>query len=158
MMKLYSILLVDDEESILKSIKHSLTKKGYKVDATTNGEEAIAKLEEASYELVITDLIMPGITGMDVLKATRKINTDTVVIILTAHGTTASLMDAKQHGVADYILKPVNSADLHFRITTCLERYELQKQIKDLQAKLAAAEERIMQYEQKGRKPEDLSA
>lgn len=149
-MKPYSILLVDDEESILRSVKRSLTKAGYNVDTADCGESAIEKLDKSAYELIITDLLMPGLTGMDVLKAAKKINEEVIVIILTAHGTVDSLLNAKKNNVTDYLLKPVNSADLQFRVTTCLERYELQKQIKDLQAKLSSAEEKIARDENKG--------
>ncbi len=145
--KPYSILLVDDEISILRSIKLSLTKRGYKVDTANNGEQAVEMLGKAPYDLVISDLLMPGISGMEVLKETKKTNPDTIVIILTAHGTTDSLINAKRNGVTDYILKPVVSADLHFRISTCLEKQGLQKQIKELQTKLA-------QYEGSGKQQE----
>lgn len=143
----YSILLVDDEISILRSIKLSLTRRGYQVDTANNGEAAVEMLGKASYDLVISDLLMPGISGMEVLKETKKTSPDTIVIILTAHGTTDSLINAKRNGVTDYILKPVDSADLHFRISTCLEKQDLKNQIKELQAKLA-------QYEGSGKKQE----
>lgn len=150
----YSILLVDDEASILLSVNRSLSKTGYKVDMANNGEEAIEKLDKGSYDLVITDLLMPGLTGIDVLKAAKKTNENINVIILTAHGTVDSLVNAKKNNVTDYILKPVNTSDLHFRVSTCLERYELQKQIKELHARLAVAEETISRYEGKKNAPE----
>lgn len=134
------ILLVDDEELILRSVSYALKKEGYQITTANNGGEAVEKLKTAVYDLVITDLQMEGMNGIEVLKEVRQINPDAAVMILTAHGTLASVVDAKQLGAVDYLLKPIDSQDLVVRVANCLEKYEMQKQIKELKAKLAEYE------------------
>ena len=134
------ILLVDDEDLILRSVTYALKKEGYQITTAKNGEEAMEKLKVASFDLVITDLQMEGMNGIEVLKKVRQINPDAFVIILTAHGSLASVVDAKRLGVVDYLLKPIDSVDLAARVASCLEKYEMQKQIKALKAKLSEYE------------------
>lgn len=152
-----SILLVDDEELILKSVSYALKKEGYQITTAQNGEEAVAKLKTADYDLVITDLQMEGMNGIEVLKEVKRINPDTFVIILTAHGTLASVVDAKRLGAVDYLLKPIDSLDLAARVANCLEKYEMQKQIKELKTKLAEYEKNPGKNEDPARSEEHLT-
>ena len=129
-MKKKTILLVDDEEIILKSLGRDLKKAGYDVAMAANGESAIAKLGEKRFDLVITDLMMEGLNGIQVLKQAKKIDPELPVIILTGYGDMTSAIDALRSGADDYLLKPCDVEELLFKVSSCLEKYELKRKIK----------------------------
>ncbi len=134
------ILLVDDEELILRSVSYALKKEGYQITTAKSGEEAVERLKTSVYDLVITDLQMEGMNGIEVVQEVQRTNPDTFVMVLTAHGTLATVVDAKRFGVVDYLLKPIDSVELAVRVANCLEKRGLQKQIKELRDKLAEYE------------------
>jgi DNA-binding NtrC family response regulator len=120
-MKQKMILLVDDEEIVLKSLARKLRKKGFEVTSEQNGYDAIAKLKETDYDVIISDLIMEGLSGIQLLEEAKKISPDTPVIIVSAYDDGKSADDAMQFGADDYLLKPCNFDDLLFRISCCLK-------------------------------------
>ena len=126
----YSILLVDDDSFIIKSIGTSLERDGYKVTSADSGEKAIELLENATFDLVITDLVMGPINGIGVLKRTKEINPETMVIILTGFGNMTSAIEALRSGADDYILKPCETEEMYFRVSKCLEKLELKRKLK----------------------------
>ncbi len=125
----YSILLVDDEEIIRKTISVDLSEKGYDVTLAGSGEEAIKRLGESNYDMVITDLKMDGINGVQVLEKVKKMSPETVVMIFTSHSDLSPAIDALRLGVDDYMLKSTMTEELHFRVEHCLEKLELRRQI-----------------------------
>jgi len=124
------ILLVDDEELILKALSKDLREKGYAVTAVDNGYDALTNLKKEPYDLIVTDLIMEGLDGIQVLKGAKKFDADVSVVILTAYGDLPSAIDALRLGADEYLLKPCESDELFFRISRCLETRELRKKIK----------------------------
>jgi len=120
-----SILFIDDEDVIRKSFQRELQIEGFAVTVAAGGEEAIGALEKDAYDLVITDLMMPGIDGFGVLKAAKKLAPLTSVIILTGYGDMTSAIDALRLGADDFTLKPCEVEELVFRIRRCLERRTL---------------------------------
>jgi PAS domain S-box-containing protein len=120
-----SILFVDDEDVIRKSFQRELQVEGFAVTVAAGGAEAIGALEKDAYDLVITDLMMPGIDGFGVLKAAKKLAPLTSVIILTGYGDMTSAIDALRLGADDFTLKPCEVEELIFRIRRCLERRTL---------------------------------
>lgn len=120
-----SILFVDDEDVIRKSFQRELQMEGFAVTVAAGGEEAIGALEKDTFDLVITDLMMPGIDGFGVLKAAKKLAPLTSVIILTGYGDMTSAIDALRLGADDFTLKPCEVEELVFRIRRCLERRTL---------------------------------
>lgn len=124
------ILLVDDEAIILKTLATKLADEGFAVTTAANGSEALAKQENATYDLVITDLMMEGLDGIKVLKGTKRNSPTTSVIILTGYGDLTSAVDALRLGADDYLLKPCDNNELLFRISRCFEKQELQKTIR----------------------------
>lgn len=124
-----SILLVDDEEIILNSIRADLRNENYDVTLATSGEEAIAKFKEDHFDLIITDLVMSGVDGINVLKEAKKSNPEVCVIILTGFGDMASAIDALRSGADDYLLKPCDTDELSIRINRCLKSKERDKRI-----------------------------
>ena len=122
-----SILLVDDEAVILKVLSRELTAENYSVTAVSSGSEAISALQESLYDLVITDLAMEGINGVDILKATRKLAPLTAVIVITGYSDSKSAREAKRLGVDGFLAKPFDIEDLIFSIQTCINKCTLEQ-------------------------------
>jgi len=129
-MKEYKILLVDDDPTIIKTIGPSLERRGYQVATAGSGEEAIEKLNKLDYDLVITDLVMDKTDGIEVLKKTKQLKHETMVIMLTGFGDMESAIDALRLNADDYLLKPCEEEELHFRVASCLEKLELKRKLK----------------------------
>jgi len=107
-----NILVIDDNPSIIKLMAKILTANDYEVSTALGGELGIKKLDKNDYDLVFTDLMMPGIDGMEVLEHVISKSPKTMCIILTAHGTIKSSVDAIKKGAFDYITKPVSPSEL----------------------------------------------
>ncbi len=103
-----NVLLVDDEEEFVKTLAERLQLRGFKVQIATDGEGALHLFEAASPQLVVLDLMMPGIGGLEVLKQMKKLNLRIPVILLTGHGSTAEGIEGMQLGAFDYLMKPIN--------------------------------------------------
>lgn len=115
------ILVVDDEPSMLEFLKIMLKKEGYGVDCTTSGKEAIEFCEELSYDMVITDIKMPQVTGLDVLHRIKEIAPETVIILITAYATMETAIEAMKEGAYDYITKPFKVDEIKSIIKNALE-------------------------------------
>ena len=100
------ILVVDDEMSIRSVLKQVLEKDGYTVTAAANGEEALEFLEQKPFALVISDIKMPGLNGLELLKKIKSSHPDTQVIIITSFASLETALDALRNGAYDYLLKP----------------------------------------------------
>ncbi len=124
------ILLVDDEHIILLSLSKELRENNFDVTVASSGEEALTILKDGHYDVIITDMIMEGMNGTEVLKESKKINPDICVIILTGHGDMDSVIDALRLGVDDYLSKPCEIDELLFRINNCLAKKELQNKVR----------------------------
>ena len=102
------ILLVDDEEEFVKTLAERLQLRGFEVQVAFDGERALHLVESQPPQLVVLDLIMPGIGGLDVLKQIKALNREIPVILLTGHGSTSEGIDGMQLGAFDYLMKPIN--------------------------------------------------
>jgi len=122
-----TILLVDDEAIILKTIAGKLEDEGFTVLTAENGNDALGRLRENKVDMVITDLMMEGIGGIQVLEEVKKHNRNIAVIILTGYGDLGSAIDALRLGADDYLLKPCDLNELLFRINKCFEKQSLQE-------------------------------
>jgi DNA-binding NtrC family response regulator len=125
-----SILLVDDEEIIRHTLRRDIKEMGYGATAVGDGEAALAALQEHYYDLVLTDLCMEGISGLEVLKGAKARDPEIGVIILTGFGDISSAIEALRGGADDYLLKPYAFEDLALRLGNCLEKQELKKRLK----------------------------
>lgn len=130
------ILLVDDEKNILKVMSASLKKEGYEVETARSGEDAIEKVGNNRYNLVITDYKLPGINGIDLLKKLKVKNAELLVIILTAYGTIEKAVDAMKKGASNYLTKPLNLEELTLVVRDAMERHALIEENKDLRRRL----------------------
>ncbi|MEA4883957.1 MAG: response regulator [Clostridia bacterium] len=100
------ILVVDDDRSIRLLLTQCLEEAGYKVTSAVDGEHALEKAEEGSHDLVMLDMKLPGMDGVSVLKRIRTLVPDQLVVIITAHGTIETAVEAMKAGAADYLQKP----------------------------------------------------
>jgi CheY-like chemotaxis protein/glycine cleavage system H lipoate-binding protein len=119
------ILLVDDEEIIHASVRKGLKKGQWIIDSAMNGREALALLREAPYDLVITDLMMPGMDGLELLGEIRKSIGDVPVIMLTGYATIRTAVKAMEIGAFDYIAKPPTRRELMGVVTRALRSRSL---------------------------------
>jgi CheY-like chemotaxis protein len=119
------ILVVDDEKNIRLTMSQSLEPLGMKVQTAVNGEEALQKLREIGFGLVFLDLKMPGMDGMDVLRLIKNDWPSIRVIIITAHGTIESAVEAMKLGAVDFVRKPFTPDEIRDIATQVLERETL---------------------------------
>ena len=124
-----TILLVDDEAIIRKTLAGKLSDEGFMVLTADGGTSALAYLATTNINLVITDLMMEGMNGIQVLEAVKAANQETAVIILTGYGDLTSAIDALRLGADDYLLKPCDLNELLFRINKCLEKQSLKQMV-----------------------------
>ncbi|MBI5695088.1 MAG: response regulator, partial [Nitrospirae bacterium] len=115
------ILVVDDEKSICDALAHVLKKAGYTVTTAFSGVEGIKLIESMGFDLVISDIKMEGVSGLDVLRRSLEVSPDMPVIMITAFGSIDSAVEAVRLGAADYITKPFVNEDLRMRVAKTLE-------------------------------------
>jgi DNA-binding NtrC family response regulator len=106
------ILVVDDEETVCRSIRKALMCDDYEIDTTLSGEEALKMETQKSYDVVIVDLMMPGINGMDLLKSLKTVSPEVQVVMITGYPTMKNTLQALQIGAFDFLPKPFLPYDL----------------------------------------------
>ena len=116
------VLVVDDEKAMCVALKGLLGKEGYQVETTTSGAEALRQIETGSFHVVITDLSMNGIGGMQVLERARSIDPDVAVIMITAYGDAETKRKALEGGAEALLTKPIDFVMLRSEIDTRVER------------------------------------
>jgi len=102
------ILIVEDDEEMRALLKDSLLEEGIEFDSAGNGSEAIRKLVEESFDLVITDIRTPGLTGLDILPRIKKLRPETLIIVITAFGSEEVRLKSFDRGAAAYLEKPIS--------------------------------------------------
>ena len=127
-----SVLVVDDEPDMRSALSHALTRSGYSVESAANGFEALAKFKSEDFGIVITDVKMPEMSGMQVLEEIKKISPQIPVIMITAYGTINSAVEAMKEGASDYIIKPFSSETLEATVKKCCTKFYDQELIKSL--------------------------
>jgi two-component system phosphate regulon sensor histidine kinase PhoR len=115
------ILIVDDEATVGKSIRHALVREDYEIDVALSGEQALEMQAKKSYDLLIVDLMMPGMSGLDLLKAIKTTSPAAQVIIITGYPTMKATLQAMQTGAFDFLPKPFLPSDLRSLVCRALE-------------------------------------
>ncbi len=128
-MTVASILVVEDEHIARDNLAHVLTNEGYSVTAVVSAEEGLQELEKKEYELVITDLMLPGINGVAMLERTRAQHPSTEVVVVTGHATVPNAVQAMQKGAHSYIQKPYNFDELRLQVKKALEQQSLSQEV-----------------------------
>ncbi len=116
-----SILLVEDDRDVRDVVFDTLSFAGFSVETAQDGVEAMQKLRETVYDLVLSDLLMPRMDGMELLKQLKQFQPETHMIIMTAYGSIETAVDAMKNGAEDFITKPANSGELLVRISRALK-------------------------------------
>jgi DNA-binding NtrC family response regulator len=133
------LLIVDDEPDMLKLLSMIIREKtSYEAVTTNNPLEAVELAKQGGFDLIMADLKMPGLDGVELLEAVKKINEHVPVIILTAFGTVESALEAMNKGAFDFITKPFKKEQILFIIDKALKWSELQRENKALKERLKA--------------------
>jgi DNA-binding NtrC family response regulator len=119
-MESYRIMIIDDEKIVGDMAKMSLEREGYRVETFLNGEAALARLKQERFDVVVTDLKMKGIDGMEVLRTVKELSPDTKVIMITAFANLDTAIAALRGDVHDFFPKPVKIKELKVSIERAL--------------------------------------
>jgi two-component system response regulator HydG len=134
------ILVVDDEPSMRTTLSILLKREGYDVSLASNGVEVIKMLAPGEYDMILTDLKMEGVDGIELLRHIKAVDPQAEVLIFTAYGTIASAVEAMRLGAYDYIGKPFDEEELLLKVARALERKALVKEVQVLRAELRGQE------------------
>ena len=131
--KIPHILVVDDELSMRELLEVLLTREGYKISCAENGRKAISMIEKTDFDLLLCDIRLGDVTGLDVLRASKKKNQNTVVIMISAYATTETAVEAMNEGAYDYVPKPFDNEELKQTIANALalKTIEHEKEVLD---------------------------
>jgi DNA-binding NtrC family response regulator len=132
----HTVLVVDDEEDIRYALDIYLSHMGYKVLKAENGEEAISLFKVFSPAIILTDIKMPGMDGIELLGKIKQENPDAEVIMITGHGDMALAIDSIRNDATDFVLKPINDDALEIALKRAKDRMSVRQQLKECKEKL----------------------
>lgn len=138
-----NILLIDDERAIRKTLGEILIYEGYKLDEAVDGEDGLKKFKEKTYDLVLCDIKMPKLDGIEFLEKARAINPDVPIIMISGHGTIETAVEAVKKGAYDYISKPPDLNRLLITIRNAMDKTNLVAETKVLKRKVSKVAEMI---------------
>ncbi len=116
------LLIVEDEDTLCQSLQRVLAKEGYEVDIADSAETAFKLLDKKAYQLIITDIILPGISGIELLAEYRKTNPTQKVIIITAYASLVTAVEAIKAGACDFIIKPLMHDEMKRVVRNALDK------------------------------------
>ena len=119
------ILVIDDEIGICQAVQRVLQPSGYLVDASTSGTECLGLVRQGNYDLILLDVMMPGVNGIDLLTSIHEHDPEIVCIIITGYATVELAVQAIKHGAYDFLTKPFSVDDLLLAVSQGLERCRL---------------------------------
>lgn len=138
-----NILIIDDEKAIRKTLSEILSYEGYKIEEASDGDEGLRKFRDKVYDVVLCDIKMPKIDGIEFLDKVRDINPDVPVIMISGHGTIETAVEAVKKGAYDYIAKPPDLNRLLITIRNAMDKTNLVAEAKVLKRKVSKVEEMI---------------
>jgi len=130
------LLIVDDEASLREMLEIMFDAEGYVVDVAPDGAQAMDQLRHQAYDLILTDMRMPGSDGLQLLEQVKQLHPETLVILMTAYSTTSQAVEAMKLGAYDYIVKPFNNEDIRLTVKKALEYSSLRRENKQLRTQL----------------------
>jgi len=126
------VLIVDDEEEFVEALSERLALRDYDVTTSLSGEDAVEKVKGYNYDVVVLDVLMPGMSGVDALREIKKLKPLTEVIMLTGNATVETAIDGMKFGALDYLMKPCETEELIAKINMAYERKaEHEQRIRD---------------------------
>jgi two-component system, NtrC family, nitrogen regulation response regulator NtrX len=138
-----NILIIDDEKAIRKTLGEILSYEGYKIDEAGDGEEGLKRFKEKNYDVVLCDIKMPKIDGIEFLDKAGEINPDIPIIMISGHGTIETAVEAVKKGAYDYVSKPPDLNRLLITIRNAMDKTDLVTETKVLRRKASKTEEMI---------------
>ena len=138
-----NILIIDDERSIRKTLTEILSYEGYKIDEAVDGEEGLKKFKEKNYDLVLCDIKMPKLDGIEFLEKAKQVNADVPIIVISGHGNIETAVDAVKKGAFDYISKPPDLNRLLITLRNAMDKNSLVAETKVLKRKVSKVQEII---------------
>lgn len=138
-----NILIIDDEKAIRKTLSEILSYEGYKIEEAGDGEEGLKRFREKNYDVVLCDIKMPKLDGIEFLDKAREANPDIPVIMISGHGTIETAVEAVKKGAYDYISKPPDLNRLLITIRNAMDKTNLVAETKVLKRKVSKVEEMI---------------
>jgi len=138
-----NILIIDDEKAIRKTLVEILSFEGYKIDEAGDGEEGLKRFSEKNYDLVLCDIKMPKLDGIEFLEKAKQINGDVPIIMISGHGNIDTAVEAVKKGAFDYISKPPDLNRLLITLRNATEKQELVAQTKVLKRKVSKVAEMV---------------
>lgn len=138
-----AILIIDDEKSIRKTLTEILTYEGYKIDEASDGEEGLKKFKEKTYDLILCDIKMPKLDGIEFLEKAKQINPDVPIIIISGHGNIETAVEAVKKGAYDYISKPPDLNRMLITLRNAMDKTTLVAETKVLKRKVGKVQEII---------------
>ncbi len=135
-----SMLIVDDEESVRDSLYNWFIEDGYDVDCAANAKEALTKIESGSFDIVLADIKMPGMDGLEMHRRIRAINSEMIVIVMTAFASVETAVQALKDGAFDYVTKPFDPDDLSHLIRNATNQISLKNENEALKNKVVSLE------------------
>ncbi|MEI8047044.1 MAG: sigma-54 dependent transcriptional regulator [Bacteroidota bacterium] len=138
--KKISILVVDDEESVRDSLSLWFTEDGYRVDCAENAKKALSILESDDFDIILTDLKMPGMDGLELLRRIRTLNKDSIIIVMTAFASVDTAVKALKDGAFDYVTKPFDPDDLSHLIRNATKQISLTHENETLKKRVDSLE------------------
>lgn len=138
-----SILVVDDEKAIRKTLSEILSFEGYRLDEAADGEEGLKRFRERTYDVVLCDVKMPRLDGLEFLQKAAEINPDVPIIMISGHGTIETAVEAVKQGAYDFISKPPDLNRLLITIRNAMERNQLVTETKSLRRRVSKVQEMI---------------
>src|ERR1700712_2066740 len=136
-----SILIIDDEKSIRKTLTEILSYEGYKIDEASDGEEGLKKFKEKNFDLVLCDIKMPKLDGIEFLEKVREINDEIPIIIISGHGNIETAVEAVKKGAYDYISKPPDLNRMLITLRNAMDKTTLVAETKVLKRKVGKVQE-----------------
>jgi two-component system, NtrC family, nitrogen regulation response regulator NtrX len=137
------ILIIDDEKAIRKTLGEILAYEGYKIDDAENGDEGLRKIKEKVYDVVLCDIKMPKVDGLEFLEKAKEINPDVPIIMISGHGTIETAVEAVKKGAFDYVAKPPDLNRLLITIRNAMDKQTLVTETKVLKRKVSKVQEMI---------------
>src|SRR5215469_2052585 len=138
-----NILIIDDEKAIRKTLSEILSYEGYKIDEAGDGEEGLKKVKEKEYDVILCDIKMPKLDGIEFLEKTKEINPDIPVIMISGHGTIETAVEAVKKGAYDYISKPPDLNRLLITIRNAMDKTTLVAEAKVLKRKVSKVQDMV---------------
>ena len=138
-----SILIIDDEKAIRKTLGEILSYEGYKIDEAVDGEDGLKKFSSATYDVVLCDIKMPKMDGIEFLEKAREVNSDVPIIVISGHGNIETAVEAVKKGAFDYISKPPDLNRLLITLRNALDKQTLVTETKVLKRKVSRVQEMV---------------